>query len=97
MKNKIICNVEILRRYAFALAMGYNLDFLNSFNKTENMFERALSYNFEDAETNLLYGIFLGGTTQYAKSIKFLEKAEHSGYLEAKYKLALVYLFEKDT
>ena len=92
-----IQRIEILRRYAFALAMDYNLDFPNSFNKTKNMFERALSYNFEDAETNLLYGIFLSSTTQYAKSIKFLEKAEHHGYFEAKYRLALVYLFEKDT
>lgn len=90
-----IDRIEVLKRYGFVLAMSYNLNWPNSSEKTIEIFDRALAIDPEDIYTNLRYGAFLANSSSDDRAVKYLKKAINKGSVEAKLRLAGLYLREK--
>src|SRR5258706_4302319 len=89
-------NTDILRRAAFANAMGHNLDLPGCAEKAVQSYEHLLQINPADANANYYYGLFLSGTKLFEKSPPYLKKAIELGEPQAHYALAFVYIMQGD-
>ncbi len=79
---------EVLLRAAKLNAMGRNLDLGSDYAvRAGNYIARALRLN-DTAEANFLYGAMLAEGGGFKEGVKYLEKAEKMGYLEATQSLA---------
>ena len=88
---------EIPFRNANANAMGLNFDYPGCAEKAITTDEHLLEIKPENSTANFYYGAFLSGTTLFAQSIPYLEKAIRLGDTGAHYTLAFVYLKQGDT
>lgn len=79
---------EVLLRAAKLNAMGRNLDLGSDYAvRAGNYIARAVRLN-DTAEANFLYGAMLAEGGGFKEGVKYLEKAEKMGYLEATQSLA---------
>lgn len=93
-------DLNLVGRYAYSLAMAYNLDMVTDKNEVISVYEQALSLSPNNPYVNRYYGIFLSqlGSESPDIAIPYFKKAIQSGAKIAKWDLATrVYLLDKTT
>lgn len=85
---------QVLLVSAFGHAMGHNLDFEGSAEKSLASYGRLVELRPKDPRARLLYGIFLNGIGRTQESIPHITKAIELGLVEANYPLAMAYVIE---